>query len=124
MKTLQKFKVLILSLGLTACGGSGGTSSTGTVPAGSVRAAVETVVVPLNSQIRTTASVSSIAATSKTGNKTNSCFIILPQSNDKNYTTAIVSGQYWSTAQVIFTVKNNCSTSQAATELPITISGL
>lgn len=96
-------KVLLCSgiISLSGCngGGAAGGSSSGTSTMG--------------------AATASIAAA--TGN---SCITLVPTSNGKNFTSLQNSSQYYSTADLSYTIQNTCSTSQAMNAVEVTVSGL
>lgn len=66
------------------------------------------VMTPMSSDANTSSAQALQAAKLTT---TNSC-IQLVQTNGQNYTTSISPSEWWSTANLTFTLKNTCSTGQ------------
>ncbi len=55
---------------------------------------------------------------------TTNCFNLAPQSNGDNYTTTVLSAEWYSTAQLKFTIKNTCPTAQLTNNLVIKMHNL
>ena len=110
---ISKRKWLISALAvlsLTAC--ENGQQSNSNLNTGTTVAA-KTIAV--SDQVYTPASISAKLGTqSATLSGDSSCFVIVPQSDGKNYSSSIVSSsQWWSSASVGFSIKNKCNTPQS-----------
>ncbi len=107
-------KILVGVLGSTALLGActGGSNPSGnnssTNQAIKVVPSSIQVMTPMSSAMNTSSAQALQAAKLTT---TNSC-IQLVQTNGQNYTTSISSSEWWSTANLTFTLKNTCSTGQ------------
>ncbi len=116
---------------LASCGGSSGSTSSSTP---NTNPNTNTSLISSTQQIHTPASISTknSVADNKLREKTslisttpqinNSCFQLQNMGNQQNYKTVINSSEWWSTAQLVFSVKNTCSTGQGG-DIDVVITG-